>query len=165
MHDFVATWCAVWLTAVIAAPPLPQNQGADLRARFEHEANPVQKAKLLPALGDAEFAGIRTDVEAGRFPEALLLLRKYRDEAQTCVKGLDSAKLDADKHPRGFKQLQFSLQESLRRLDMLLVAMTSDEQTPFLEVRKDLDDMNRHLIEQLFPGKAPEEPKADKPKE
>jgi len=164
LHAFIATWWAVVLTAAVAVPAFPQNPTADLRSRFRQETNPVQKAKLMPALGDAEFAEIRKDVEAENFSEALTLLRTYRDETQLCVKGLDSTKADAEKHPAGFKQLEISLQESLRRVDMLLPAMTRDEQAPFLDVRKDLDDMNRHLIEQLFPGRTPEPPKSEKPK-
>jgi hypothetical protein len=117
----------------------------------------------MPALGDAEFVEIRKDVEAENFSEALTLLRTYRDETRLCVKGLDSTKADAEKHPAGFKQLEISLQESLRRVDMLLPAMTSDEQAPFREVRKDLDEMNRHLIEQLFPLRPPEQVKPEKP--
>lgn len=165
MHAFVATLCAALLCAALAAPSLPQSQVSDLRSRFEHEANPVQKAKLMPALGDAEFAEIRKHAEADELPEALSVLRRYRDEVRDCVKGLEGAKLNAEKHPAGFKQLQFSVEAALRRVDMLLPAMTTDEQAPFLEVRKELDEMNRHLIEQLFPGKPPEQPQGAKPKE
>jgi len=165
LHAFVATWCAALLSAALAAPSLPQSQAPDLRSRFEHEANPVQKAKLMPALGDAEFAEIRKDAEANNLTKALSVLRRYRDDVRDCIRRLESAKLDAERHPSGFKQLQFSVQAALRRIDMLLPAMTNDEQVPFLEVRKDLDETNRHLIEQLFPGKPPEQPQAAKPKE
>jgi hypothetical protein len=136
---------------------------ADLRSRFERETNPVQKAKLMPALGEAEFQQIRKDVEEGRLSGALADLHQYRDQAQSCAKGLEGSKIDAEKHPSGFKQLQISLQESLRRMDALLASMTSDEQEPFLEVRRDLDDMNRRLIEQLFPRRTPAAPKPEKP--
>jgi len=152
------------MAATLSTPLFAQDQTAALQSRFEHETNPVQKAKLMPALGDAEFAQIQKDAEADQLPEALVLLRTYRDESRSCIKGLDDSKADAEKHPSGFKQLQISLQESLRRVDMLLPAMTGDEQAPFLEVRKDLDDMNRHLMERLFPAKTPEPPKPEKPK-
>jgi len=165
LHAFVATWCAALLSAALATPSLPQSQAPDLRTRFEHEANPVQKAKLMPALGDAEFAEIRKDAEANNLTEAASVLRRYRDDVRNCVKGLEGAKLNAEKHPAGFKQLQFSVQEALRRVDTLLPAMTSDEQAPFLEVRKDLDETNRHLIDQLFPGKSPEQPQPAQLKE
>lgn len=139
------------LFAFLTFPALPQNKTADLRSRFVRESNPVQQAKLLPQLGDAEFQDIDKDVTAGRLPDALAILEQYRAEAQTCQKSLDAAEIDAEKHSSGFKQLQISLRESLRRLDTFLSGMTSDEQVPFLDVRKDLAEMNRHLIRELFP--------------
>ena len=150
------------MAAMLSAPPFAQNPTADLRSRFEHETNPVRKAKLMPALADAEFAEIRKDVEAEEFDAALALLRTYRDETESCIKALDSSKINAEKNPSGFKQLQISLQLSLRRVDMLLPAMTSDVQAPFLGVRKDLDEMNRHLIDELFPRPSEAPPKSDK---
>lgn len=163
MHVFVATCGAILIAAVLSAPLSSQDRAADLRLRFEHETNPIQKAKLMPALGEAEFREIRKDAEADHLSDALALLREYRDQAQACVKGLDSMKADAERHPSGFKQLQISLQESLRRVDALLPGMTSDEQAPFLDVRKDLDDMNKHLIEELFPRRNSAPVKPERP--
>lgn len=150
------------MAAMLSLSSLPQDRTADLRARFDQETNPVQKAKQLPALGEAEFDVIRKDVEAGRLTDALTLLREYRDQAESCAKSLDQTKVDAEKHPAGFKQLQISVQESLRRVDTLLANMTSDEQVPFLDVRKDLDALNQHLIERLFPRRTPETQKPEK---
>lgn len=135
-----------------------QDRIADLRARFEHETNPIQKAKQMPELGEAEFQRIREAVEGDRGPIALKGLQEYQAQVDTCVKGLDGLKIDAAKHPSGYKQLQISVQESLRRIDALLPPMTSDEQAPFLEIRKSLDDVNRRLIEQLFPQQTPPKP-------
>ena len=115
----------------------------------------------MPELGQAEFQQIRKEAEAYHLPEALELLRQYDAQVALCVKGLASTHVDPEKHPAGFKQLQISVQESLMRIDALLPAMTSDEQEPFLEARKDLDAVNRHLIDQLFPGRTPP-PKPDK---
>lgn len=162
MHAFVATLGAILVAAILSPPTFSQDRTADLRSRFEQETNPVQKAKLMQSLGEAEFQQIRKDVEADRLSDALALLREYRDQAESCAKGLDATKVDAEKHPSGFKQLQISVQESLRRVDAFLPNMTSDEQAPFLEVRKDLDDENRHLIEQLFPRRSPTPTKPDK---
>jgi hypothetical protein len=36
-------------------------------------------------------------------------------------------------------------------LNNLLVSFTADEQTPFAEVRQTLEELNRHLIRELFP--------------
>lgn len=161
MRFFVATIAAVVLCAAASTSLTGQDRTAELRSRFEHEPNPVQKAKLMPELGEGEFQQIRKDVDEQKFSEALNLLRDYDSQVNTCVKVLAGTNLDPDRHPAGFKQLQISVRESLRHIDALLPVVTAEEQAPFLEIRKDLDEMNRHLIEQLFPGRTPP-PKADK---
>jgi hypothetical protein len=151
---------AIVLAAVsISGAALAQDHLSDLRSRLAHEPNPVNRAKLMPALGDAEFAEIDRDVMQGKLPDALAILQSYRDEVRSCDNALDALGQDAAKHPTGYKQLQFSLRDSLRRLDAVLVNMTSDDQAPFLEVRKELLEMNTHLIEHLFPRDP--RPKAD----
>ena len=154
MRVFAAILLAVLLPAT--APTFAgQDRSADFRARFEHETNPVQKAKLMPELGEAEFQQIRTKVDQDDFSTALDLLKKYDQQVDACVKGLASLNVDPEKHPTGFKQLQISVRDSLRRIDALLPPMTIDEQAPFLEIRKKLDEVNRRLIEQLFPRRIP----------
>jgi hypothetical protein len=141
-----------------------QDRVADLRSRFSHESDPVRKAKLMPDLGNAEFREIESDLLAERLPDALTVLQQYRDEAQSCVKNLDAKNVDAEQHPAGFKQLEFSLRESLRRLDDLLVTLTRDDQAPFQAARNDIDDMNRHLIHELFPRQPSTDAPNPKPK-
>lgn len=137
--------------ASISGSAHAQDRVTDLRDRFEHEPNPVAKAKLMPQLGDAEFAEIDQDVTQGKLPEALAVLQSYRDEVVSCDKALDLTGTNAEKHPGGFKQLQFSIRDSLRRLDMVIVNMTADEQPPFLGVHRELSELNMHLMGQLFP--------------
>jgi hypothetical protein len=157
----LAVGLAVGLATCCALAPMAraQDRVADLRLRFSHESDPVRKAKLMPDLGDAEFREIESDFLAERLPDALAVLQQYRDEARTCEKLLDAKNVDAEQHSAGFKQLEFSLRESLRRLDDLLVTLTRDDQVPFEAARNDIDEMNRHLIHELFPRQpAPEEP-------
>jgi hypothetical protein len=145
-----------------ASAAMPQDRIADLRARLAREPSPVNKAKLMPQLGDAEFAEIDADVTQEKLPEALDVLQHYRNEVDLCDKGLNATGLDAEKHPSGFKQLQFSLRDSLRRLDVVIVNMTSDEQAPFLAIRADLGEVNLRLIEHLFPHQPPAKPESSK---
>lgn len=112
----------------------------------------------MTQLGEAEFRDIREAVAAGRLGDALKSLQEYRAEVKLCSHGLDATGVDAEKHPAGFKQLEISLRQSLRRLNELLAGMTLDDQAPFLEVRKDLEDLNQHLISQLFPRQPTEHP-------
>lgn len=111
----------------------------------------MRRAQAMPKLGEAEFDEIDRDVDAGKLPEALDILKEYRDEILSCEKGLDARKIDAEKHPRGYKQLEISLRESLRKVNGLMVGFTADEQAPFAAVRDSLEELNRHLIRELFP--------------
>jgi hypothetical protein len=152
----VKTRIVAMVLAAVSMPgtALSQERIADLRNRLAHEPNAVNRAKLMPTLGDAEFAEISSHVMQGELPEALGVLRSYRDEVESCDKALDALGQDAQKHPSGYKQLEFSLRESLRRLDAIVVNMTADDQAPFLAIRQELGDLSRHLIEHLF-GRAP----------
>jgi hypothetical protein len=141
----------VLAAALLAGPAFSQNRTAELRSEFAKESNAFRKAKLMPRLGEAEFREIADAIAAGRLPDAQAGLERYRAEAEACQKGLDGMGIDAEKHPAGFKQLQISLWESIRRLNHLLEGLTSDEQAPFLAVAKDLEQMDRHVFYELFP--------------
>lgn len=137
-----------WLP--ILAQQQPDRVGI-ARSRFEHETDPVHKAKLIVPLGTAEFDQIEKQVIDSDISDALSGVRAYQGQVMLCEKGLDAKGVDAEKHPAGFKELEISVRESLRRLDNVLVRLSGDDQKPFLDVRKSLDDVNRHLIKQLFP--------------
>jgi hypothetical protein len=130
----------------------------EFRARFSQETDPMRRAQMMPRLGQSEFDEITRDIDAGKLPEALAVLKEYSDEIDSAEKGLDARHINAEKHPKGYKQLEISLRESLRRLNALLVSFTGEDQKPFLEVRQGLDELNRHLIRELFPNQPDKEP-------
>jgi hypothetical protein len=137
---------------------LPENSTAELRSRFTNETDPVRKAKLLGPLGEAEFRDILKDADSENFGEALAIFQRYRDEARACQKALEGKEPDPEKHPNGFKQLQISLRQSLRRLSDIIVDLPADEQKPFQDVRRDLEQMDRQLIHELFPRRPESDP-------
>ena len=144
-------WLAALAASLLSGAALAQSRTAQLRSAFEQQASAIEKAKLMPRLGEAEFRDARKEIAAGRLPQAVAILAQYRAEAQLCAQGLEAAGRDAEKHPAGFKQLQISLRQSLRRLNEILVGLPADDQPPFLAVHKDLDELNRRLISKLFP--------------
>jgi hypothetical protein len=133
------------------------------RAKFDHEADPVHRAKLLLPLGESEFKDAESALANDKAAEALDILKKYLDEAQSCEKALEGKFPDAEKHSNGYKQLQISLRGSLRRLDAMIVGLNEDDRKPFVEIRGQLDEIDRHLIQMLFP-KQPANDGAGKPK-
>jgi predicted nucleic acid-binding Zn-ribbon protein len=150
--------------AMVIAPLAAQLQTTDQwRAKFDHETDPVRKAKLLLPLGESEFKDAESALANDKAAEALDILKKYLDETQSCEKALEERFSDPEKHSNGYKQLQISLRGSLRRLDAMIVGLNEDDRKPFVEIRGQLDEIDRHLIHMLFP-KQPANDGAGKPK-
>jgi hypothetical protein len=160
-------WAGVFLVALVAGSLLAQDRTAGLRARFEKETDPVRKARQVALLADSEFRDMHQKIDAGDLAAAAEIAGRVRDEAQSSKKLLDAKSRDAEAHPEGYKQLQISVRESIRRLDDIMVSLAKDEQAPLAEVRKDLDELDRQMIHQLFPKRPqpaantePEKPKS-----
>ncbi|MGH9738758.1 MAG: hypothetical protein ACRD4X_09240 [Candidatus Acidiferrales bacterium] len=141
--------------ALVLSPGLPRDHTAELHARFQRETNSVHKAELMQKLGTVEFHEIERDVTNRQFHDALQILDQYRSEVEQCSKELDHANIDPVKKPSGFKQLQISVREALERIDRLISTMTSDDQLQFRHDRDDLERLNSHLIQELFPRERP----------
>lgn len=149
---------------ILAGPHTPQDRAADFRARFARESDPLRKAKMMPQYGDLEFQDIHNDIEEGNLPSALERLKAYRDQTQSVAKILDARETDPEKHPAGFKQLQISVRGALRRVEDIIVRLPSDDAKPFQELRKDLEDLDRHLVHELFPRQPAVETTPPKPR-
>ncbi len=152
------------MPAQSSGPKQPASQTAALRAKFEKEADPVRKARLLGPLADAEYHDMQQQVTADNSAEAGAIAKQLGEEAQVVRKALDAKVHDPEKHPNGYKELQISVRQSLRRIDNIVISLPGDEQKPFLDVRKDLEQMDRDLIHELFPARPAEPPAADAPK-
>jgi hypothetical protein len=137
----------------LASAAVQQDRLAELRSRFDKESDPVRKSKLMVQLGAAEFDDMEKRLGASDSSGALEELRSYQDQANSCEKALDARGVDPEKHPAGYKELQVSVREALRRLNNFMINMTGDEQQPFREIRKNLDNLDQDLIKELFPKK------------
>jgi len=142
---------AAMAVTMMAGLLLQQDRLAQVQARFDRETDAIHKAKLMPDLGDVEFQEAQKQMAAGNLVGALHWLEKFRDAAAGCEKALDEKGIDAEKHPSGYKQLEISLRSSLRRIDDLVVSLTLDEQKPFLELRKEIQELDHHVMHELFP--------------
>ena len=150
------------MAAVLASASLAKAQTSqELQTKFEQEDDVVRRAKMMTKLSRADFHDVSQQVAAGDNTDALKTLQQLAEDAQNCAAALDAREKNPESHSSGFKQLQIALRESLRRLDDLTVGLTRDEQTPFLTIRKKLDQLNRHLIRELFPHQPlPTEPES-----
>jgi hypothetical protein len=155
---------AVLTIVLVSSSAVAQDRVPALRARFQKEADPVRKAKMLPRLADAQFSEIQNQIAAGNLSDAAAIASEVRDEAHAAQEALDGKKRDPEQHPDGYRQLQISVRESVRRLDDILIGQAGDDQKPFQEIRDDLDKMDRQLIHQLFPKGPDKVPEHSKPK-
>lgn len=130
---------------------LAADKAQELQARFDREPDPVHKAKLLEKLGDAQFAEARKAEKTGDYSAVGLLMEKYRDNARIAFDALKKKQEDAEKHPEGYKQLQFHVDKALRELDQILVVAPAEYKPPLRLVRRDLSAINDELLRMLFP--------------
>jgi hypothetical protein len=159
----------VLTAALVAGAVMAQDRTSELRARFQSEPDAVRKAGLVTQLADAEFRDMHAKIDEGDLAAAAEIAEQVRDEATASKKALDAKHRDPEAHPEGYKKLEISVRESVRRLDDILVSLAKDDQKPLAEVRVELETLNRELIHQLFPKRPEASPAApatdaDKPK-
>jgi vacuolar-type H+-ATPase subunit I/STV1 len=154
MMSLSAMWrmCSAGVVALALMMPLAaQDRLAKELARYQQETDPVHKARALAELSGDQIALARKQVKGGEEVAALHTLEQYRDEVQQTAAELKATGIDAEKKPAGFKQLQISLREGLRRIDDLILTIPVDKRPFFRAVRSDLAKTQNDLIDALFP--------------
>lgn len=137
----------------------------ELQARFDRETDAVRKAKIFEKLGDAQFEEARKSGNASDYSAVGLVMEKYRDNARAAFDALKKSHPDAERHPNGYKQLQFHVHRSLRELDEILVVAPAEYRPPLRLVRQDLGAINDELLHLLFPRRPGEHPATPPPAE
>ena len=145
----------------ICAPLAAQDRLAEDLAKYQHETDPVHKSRALVKLGDDQIDLAKKQLKEDEVA-SLHTLEQYRDEVHDMVTALNAMGVDAERKPAGFKELQISLRETIRRIDDLILTLTVDKRPFFRAVRNDLFTDQNVLIDELFPRK-PERnsPKSD----
>jgi len=137
-----------------------QDEFLKQRAEYEAESNPVDKAKILARLGSHELAAVRALLNEGDEEKALAALQRYRDAIRDTTESLAATGINAARRPAGFKELQISLRQSIRRLDDLILSLQQDVRPWFRAVRSDLETAENTLIDRLFPAPPPRRPRS-----
>ena len=146
----------------LCAPLAAQDRFAESLAKYQNETDPVRKSRALVKLGDEQVDLAKRQLKADDEVASLHTLEQYRDEVRDTVVALRGTGVDAERKPAGFKELQISLRETIRRIDDLILTLNVDKRPFFREVRNDLFADQNVLIDELFPRK-PERnsPKSD----
>ena len=146
---------ALLLAAALLAAPLagqPQQSRLDReRSRFQSETDPIRRAKALAKLGDEKLKVLHQELSAGEFDEARELMDSHLNNVKSTIEGLKASGRDAEKKPDGFRQLEMHLRRSIRSLDEAILAMPVDERERFVEIKGELDVIDRELLQMIFP--------------
>jgi hypothetical protein len=154
--------CAI-AALVVAAPLGAQDRLTVALAQYQHEGDPVRKARLLAKFGGDQIDEARKQLNSGDDVASLHTLEQYRDEVRETVTALEAVVTDAEKKPAGFKELQISLRETVRHIDDLILTLPVDKRPFFRDVRNDLVKTQNELIDALFPRKPNQMPKKSNP--
>lgn len=139
-----------------------QDRLAEELAKYQREGDPVHKARDLARLGEEQVDLAKRELKEDHEVESLHTLEQYRDEVHETIAALNGTGVDPERKPAGFKELQISLRETIRRIDDLILTLNVDKRPFFREVRNDLYTDQNKLIDELFPRR-PERnsPKSD----
>jgi len=144
---------ALIATLALCAPLAAQDRLAEDLAKYQHETDPVRKSRALAKLGDEQVDLAKRQLRADDEVASLHTLEQYRDEVHDMVSVLRGTGVDAERKPGGFKELQISLRETIRRIDDLILTLNVDKRPFFRAVRNDLFMDQNELIDELFPRK------------
>jgi flagellar basal body-associated protein FliL len=142
---------AVLATLALCVPLAAQDRLAESLAKYQSETDPIRKARALAKLGDEQVDLAKRQLKAEDEVASLHTLEQYRDEVRDTVVALRGTGTNAERKPAGFKELQISLRETIRRIDDLILTLNVDKRPFFREVRNDLFMYQNQLIDDLFP--------------
>jgi hypothetical protein len=142
---------AVIAGLALCAPLVAQDRFAENLAKYQNETDPVRKSRALVKLGDEQVDQAKKQLKGDDEVASLHTLELYRDEVRDTVAALKGTGVDAERKPAGFKELQISLRETIRRIDDLILTLNVDKRPFFREVRNDLFLYQNELIDDLFP--------------
>jgi hypothetical protein len=152
-------WMAAIAALAICSAAFAQDRLAQDLAKYNAEPDPVRRTRDLVKLGDAQVDVARKQLKDGDTVASLATLQQYRDEVLKTSSDLAAMGVDAEKRPSGFKELQISLRETIRKIDDMIFTLSVDDRPPFRDVRADLAQVQNNLMDALFPRNGDHPPK------
>jgi hypothetical protein len=118
----------------------------------------VQKAKDVIRQGDTQLEKMRQEIRNENYDAALRVFQEYRDAIKSAHASLKASGRDAEKKPSGFKNLQIHIRQNIPRLEQTILGVPVEQREPFEVIRKELDKIDRELIDALFPRQPSKKP-------
>ena len=131
-----------------------------MQTHFDRENHSGAKIKDLQKLGAAEFDAATQASKVGDYLAVGLIFEKYRDNVRQAFELLRKQEPDADRHPRGYRQLELEVRQGIREVEDTLLVTPDDVRPPLEIVRKDLIETDDVLIHLLFPRRTKDPVKA-----
>ncbi len=131
---------------------------AKLREEYRQETEPIRRAKFFPKLGNALIAEMRKAESTREYDSVRPLFVEYRDGAGAAFAGLMATGRDAEKHSKGFRELEMHLRQSLRALNDLVFGLPLEDREALLGAQREIESMDDRLVRALFPH-TPDAPK------
>jgi GTPase involved in cell partitioning and DNA repair len=125
-----------------------------LQKKYEEARDPVHRAKALAHLGEAQVKDAGARVAARDYAGAVAELRRYREEVASARKDLVASGVNPERKPGGFRELQLSVRENLRRIEDIAFAASASQQMLLVEIHEQLGQENQKLLTELFPTAA-----------
>ena len=159
----VKIWIGAFATLTLFTPLAAQDRLTVELGQYQHDADPVHKARVLAKMGDDQVELARKQLKSGADVDSLHTLEQYRDEVHETVAGLKATGVDAEKKPAGFKELQIGLRETIRHIDDLIFSLPADKRPFFRAVRDDVAKEQNDIIDALFPRTPEQKPRKPNP--
>ncbi len=156
------------MLAALALLPLhglhAQDTG-ELKTRMNAAGNAVERARAFPRYGEAILKEARTAANNGDYEKAEKILTEYRDTVKQLHEALRGSVPNPEKKPNGFKQLQIHVRKAIRDLEDLVASVPANLQPPFDFLRKEIERLDKALIDDLFPRQPGRDEKEKKGKQ
>jgi len=150
---FLFAWiAALFLASAFAASAQAEKSLEKLREEYSRETDPVKRAKFFHKLSSALIAEMRRQEEAGNYDRVPPLFLEYHQDVAAAFSALMATGRDAEKHPKGFLELEMQLREALRPLNDLLFGLPLEDRQALRATLHDLQSMDDQLVRALFPG-------------
>ena len=147
---FASTSCAIRITALQGQPDKRIERLDRERAHLKTLTDPVDRTKSDITISEILLSLASDAVRSGE-PEVLhKRLGEYTDTIEDAHQALIKAGRDAQKKPKGFKELEMALRHQIRTLKDIGEGLTFDQREPVDRARQQASDIRDDLLKALF---------------
>lgn len=121
------------------------------RSAMAPQGDPITRARAFPRYGETLIRQAREAARNSEYEKTEKILTEYRDAVKQLHEDLRQRVSNPEKKPNGFKQLQIHVRRTLKELDDIVAAIPANLHPPFKFLQKEIEKVDRALIEDLFP--------------